>query len=131
MSFNTIFMMVISPLYIASAWIAQIRYLPLLRVLSFAWGMCPQSCSLATALVLSTVYTAVTWQWVNMSQYNSSSSVRLSRTVSPKRRVIEKLLEKKYVSFGETTEGKLTFLLYARVRVQANFFFITSSVKRA
>jgi hypothetical protein len=28
---------------------------------------CPQSCSLATAVVLSPVYTAVTWQWVFMS----------------------------------------------------------------
>jgi hypothetical protein len=31
--------------------------------------MCPQSCSLATAVVMSPVYTAVTWQWVHMSQY--------------------------------------------------------------
>jgi hypothetical protein len=30
---------------------------------------CPQSCSLATAVVLSPVYTAVTWQRVYMSQY--------------------------------------------------------------
>jgi hypothetical protein len=30
---------------------------------------CPQSCSLATAVVLSPVYTAVAWQWVSMSQY--------------------------------------------------------------
>jgi hypothetical protein len=29
----------------------------------------PQSCSLATALVLLPAYTAVTWQWVYMSQY--------------------------------------------------------------
>jgi hypothetical protein len=29
----------------------------------------PQSCSLATALVLSPVYTLVAWQWVYMSQY--------------------------------------------------------------
>jgi hypothetical protein len=29
----------------------------------------PQSCFLATAVVLSPVYTAVTWQWVYMSQY--------------------------------------------------------------
>jgi hypothetical protein len=28
---------------------------------------CPESCSLATAVVLSPVYTAVTWQWVYMS----------------------------------------------------------------
>jgi hypothetical protein len=32
---------------------------------------CPQSCSLATAVVLSPVYIAVTWQWVYMSQYFS------------------------------------------------------------
>jgi hypothetical protein len=30
---------------------------------------CPQSCSLATAVLLSPVYTAVTWQWVYMSGY--------------------------------------------------------------
>jgi hypothetical protein len=30
---------------------------------------CPESCSLATAVVLSPVYTAVTWQLVYMSQY--------------------------------------------------------------
>jgi hypothetical protein len=30
---------------------------------------CPQSCSLGTVVVLSPVYTAVTWQWVSMSQY--------------------------------------------------------------
>jgi hypothetical protein len=30
---------------------------------------CPQSCSLATSVVLSPVYTAVTWQWVCISQY--------------------------------------------------------------
>jgi hypothetical protein len=30
---------------------------------------CPQSCSLATAVVLPPVYTAVTWQWVYMTQY--------------------------------------------------------------
>jgi hypothetical protein len=32
----------------------------------------PQSCSLATAVVLSPVYTAGTWQWVYMSQYYHS-----------------------------------------------------------
>jgi hypothetical protein len=30
-------------------------------------AMCPQSFSLAMAVVLSPVYTAVTWQWVYMS----------------------------------------------------------------
>jgi hypothetical protein len=29
---------------------------------------CPQSCSIVTAVVLSPVYTAVTWHWVCMSQ---------------------------------------------------------------
>jgi hypothetical protein len=37
---------------------------------SFVAGeTCPQNCSLATAVVLSPVYTAVTWQWVCMQQY--------------------------------------------------------------
>jgi hypothetical protein len=31
--------------------------------------MCPQSCSLATAVVLSPVYTALTWQCIYMPQY--------------------------------------------------------------
>jgi hypothetical protein len=31
--------------------------------------ICPQSCSLATAVLLSHVYTTVTWQWVYMSRY--------------------------------------------------------------
>jgi hypothetical protein len=31
--------------------------------------LCSRSCSLATAVVLSPVYTAVTWQWVYMSQH--------------------------------------------------------------
>jgi hypothetical protein len=31
----------------------------------------PQNCSLSTAVVLSPIYTAVTWQWVYMSQYLS------------------------------------------------------------
>jgi hypothetical protein len=30
---------------------------------------CPQSYSLATAVVLSPLYTAATWQWVYMSEY--------------------------------------------------------------
>jgi hypothetical protein len=34
-----------------------------------AWGTCPQSCSLAAAVVLSPVYIAVTSQRVYMSQY--------------------------------------------------------------
>jgi hypothetical protein len=36
---------------------------------------CPQSCSLAMTVVLSPVYTAVTWQWVYMSQYFVGHSV--------------------------------------------------------
>jgi hypothetical protein len=35
-----------------------------------AGEICPQSCSLATAVVLSPVYIADTWHWVYMSQYN-------------------------------------------------------------
>jgi hypothetical protein len=122
--FYTVFVMVISPIYISPARTAQITSFPLLRDLSFAWGeTCPQGCSLATAVVPSPVYTTVTWQWVYMSQYNNpSSSVRLSHTVSLKRCVIEKLLETKYVSFGKPTQGKSAFLLYAWVRVQANLF---------
>jgi hypothetical protein len=30
---------------------------------------CPQSCSFATAVILSPVYIAVTWQWVYVSQH--------------------------------------------------------------
>jgi uncharacterized membrane protein YphA (DoxX/SURF4 family) len=30
---------------------------------------CPKSCSLGTAVILSPVYVAVTWQWVYMSEY--------------------------------------------------------------
>jgi hypothetical protein len=37
--------------------------------------VCPQSCSLATAVVLSPVYVAVTWQRVCMSQYLTSHSI--------------------------------------------------------
>jgi hypothetical protein len=33
---------------------------------------CPQSCSLATGVVLSPVYTAVTWQQVYISQYDGT-----------------------------------------------------------
>jgi hypothetical protein len=43
--------------------------LPLLRVLSLPRETTyPQSCSLATVVVPSPVYTDVTWQWVYMSQ---------------------------------------------------------------
>jgi hypothetical protein len=38
-----------------------------------AWELtCPQSCSLAKAILLSPVYTAVGWQWVCMSQYSEN-----------------------------------------------------------
>jgi hypothetical protein len=49
-------------------------YLPLLRVLSLA-GKRPQSRSLATAVVLSPVYAAGTWQWVYMSQYSLQQNI--------------------------------------------------------
>jgi hypothetical protein len=44
---------------------------------------CPKSCSLATAVILSPVYTAVTWQWVYMSQYTHTvqPSVQLHRSL--------------------------------------------------
>jgi hypothetical protein len=35
----------------------------------FARETCPQSCFLATAVVLWLIYTADTWRWVYMSQY--------------------------------------------------------------
>jgi hypothetical protein len=31
---------------------------------------CPQSCFLATAVVMPPLYTTVAWQWVYMSQYS-------------------------------------------------------------
>jgi hypothetical protein len=40
--------------------------------------MCPQSCSLAKAVVLSPVYTAVTWQWVYISQYLPPLELQIS-----------------------------------------------------
>jgi hypothetical protein len=35
-----------------------------------------QNCSLATAVVLSPVYTAVTWQWVYMIHYESIRDIK-------------------------------------------------------
>jgi hypothetical protein len=58
-----------SPRYIAPARTAQKTSITLLRVL-VTGETCPQSCSLATAVVLSPVYKAVTWRWVYMSQYS-------------------------------------------------------------
>jgi hypothetical protein len=51
---------------LAAARAAQKTSLPLLRVFA-GETTCPQICSLATAVVFSLVYTAVTWQWVYMS----------------------------------------------------------------
>jgi hypothetical protein len=42
---------------------------------------CLQSCSLATAVILSPVYTAVTWQWVYMPQYTETLSSEWLSTV--------------------------------------------------
>jgi hypothetical protein len=39
-------------------------------ICSVVGEMWPRSCSLATAVILSPVYTAVAWQWVYMSQYS-------------------------------------------------------------
>jgi hypothetical protein len=59
-----------SPRYIAPTRTAQKTSLPLLHVLSFpAKETSSQSSSLATAVDLPPVYTAVTWQWIYMSQY--------------------------------------------------------------
>jgi hypothetical protein len=55
--------------YIALARTTQNTSLPLLHVLSLPGQTCPQSCSLATDVLLSPVYTAVTWQWVYMSHH--------------------------------------------------------------
>jgi hypothetical protein len=57
-----------SPRYIAPARTTQKTSLLLLRVPSLPLKH-GHSCSLATAVVLSPVYTTVTWQCVNMSQY--------------------------------------------------------------
>jgi hypothetical protein len=66
--------------YVAPARTAQKTFLPLLRVLSLSGEqMCPQNCSLATAVVLSPIHTAVTWQWVYI-YINSMASVR-KRTI--------------------------------------------------
>jgi hypothetical protein len=40
-----------------------------------AGGTCPQGCSLATAVLLSPVYTAVTWQWIDMPHYNAGRDI--------------------------------------------------------
>jgi hypothetical protein len=55
-----------SPRYISPARTAKKASLPLLRVSSLP----------ATAVVLSPVYTAVTWQWVYMSQYHIHPKMR-------------------------------------------------------
>jgi hypothetical protein len=42
---------------------------------------CLQSCSLATAVILSPVYTAVTWQWIYMPQYTKTLNSEWVSTV--------------------------------------------------
>jgi hypothetical protein len=58
-----------NPRYTVPARTSQKTSLPLLSACSSGETMCAQNCSLATAVVWSLVYTAVTWQWVCMSQY--------------------------------------------------------------
>jgi hypothetical protein len=43
--------------------------------------MCRQSSSLATPVLLSPVYTTVTWQWVYMSQYETNGTERVKDCV--------------------------------------------------
>jgi hypothetical protein len=45
---------------------------------------CPKSCSLSTAVILSLVYTAVTWQWVYMSQHAVMNDVNFIVKVARK-----------------------------------------------
>jgi hypothetical protein len=48
---------------------------------------CPQSCSLPMAVVLSPVYTAVTWQWVYISQYCANALVQFR--IDPRRSTVD------------------------------------------
>jgi hypothetical protein len=61
----------LSPLLVYSPGTDHTANISTIIACSFVAGetMCPPSCSLATAVVISPVYTAVTWQWVYMSQY--------------------------------------------------------------
>jgi hypothetical protein len=77
-----------SPRYIAPPRTAQKTSVPLLRVLSLPGKQRPQSCSLATAALLSPVYIAVTWQWVYMPQY---SYVYMHYTFSGDTRIVSNL----------------------------------------
>jgi hypothetical protein len=56
-----------------SRWLTQVNYWSSASVRTafslFAGETCPQSCSLAMAVVLSPVYTDVTWKWPHMPQY--------------------------------------------------------------
>jgi hypothetical protein len=45
------------------------KLLPCCLFFSCRGTVCPQSCSLATTVVLSPVYTAVTWRWFYVSRY--------------------------------------------------------------
>jgi hypothetical protein len=59
-----------SPRYMAPARISQKIYFPSLRVISLSGKTtCPQNCTLAMTVLLSPVYTAVTWQWIYMLRY--------------------------------------------------------------
>jgi hypothetical protein len=63
-----------SPCYRAPVWTAQKTSLPKLCCL-VAGETCQQNCSLAKAVLLSSVYRGVTWQWVCMSQYLTPRAV--------------------------------------------------------
>jgi hypothetical protein len=77
-----------STLAASPRYIDHTEYVSSIIVCSLVAGeTCPQSWSLATAVLLSPVYTAVTWQWVYMPQYNFRKVMNLdggrlgSRTV--------------------------------------------------
>jgi hypothetical protein len=67
---------------------------------------CPQSCSLATAVVLSPIYTAVTWQWVFMSECHPTIS-RLTKHELCSRCIIKKLMNLIDVRFEVFTAAKI------------------------
>jgi hypothetical protein len=62
-----------SPLYSRHG--SHRKYFSITACFLFAGETFPQSCFLVTALVLSPVYTIVTWQWVYRSQYYSDENV--------------------------------------------------------
>jgi hypothetical protein len=58
-------------------WLAGLRWgysNPARKRLFAGETRCPQSCSLTAAVLLSAIYTAVTWQWTYMSQYVTKSA---------------------------------------------------------